>query len=233
MDYANPLAARLRTIARRLHVLHPIAQIYRRTRSNTYEDAFNRAMMAAVKLGDTVWDVGANEGIYTKIFSDRVGPKGMVVAFEPSPTAVTKLKVVSSNAGNILLKEIALSDIEGEMPFYINDKNYSPTDSLISGSDNAEPVRMTVKRADEFLPMIPPSIVKIDVEGFEWEVLKGMVNTLSSVGLRAVFIEVHFSALERRGLLEAPGTITKLLRDKGFIVSWTDSSHIYARRKDN
>ena len=233
MDYASPLAARLRWIGRKLHVLHPIAQIYGRTRRNTYEDAFNRAMMAAVRPGDTVWDVGANEGIYTKIFADRVGTKGMVVAFEPSPTALTKLKLVSSNAGSILLKEIALSDIEGEMPFYINNKDYSPTDSLISVSDIAEQVRVIVKHADEFLPTIPPSIIKIDVESFEWEVLKGMVNTLSSVGLRAVFIEVHFSALERRGLSEVPGAITKLLRDKGFIVSWTDSSHIYARRKDD
>jgi FkbM family methyltransferase len=233
MEYSNPIAKRLRKIGRRLHILRPIVQVYRHIRAGSYEDAFQKALMGAIRVDDTVWDVGANDGVYTQLFADKVGTRGKVVAFEPSPRSFANLRLISSNKNNILLQAIALSDVDGEMPFFINNEHYSKTDSLRPLSADTISVRVTVKCADSFLPVAPPDIIKIDVEGFELDVLKGMANTLSSVGLRAVFIEVHFSELERRGVPDAPAVITRLLRDKGFVIHWTDPSHIFATRKVN
>jgi Methyltransferase FkbM domain len=50
-----------------------------------------------------------------------------------------------------------------------------------------------------------PNVVKIDVEGYEPEVINGMPNILSNV--RAAFIEVHFSILESKGMLQHPAAI--------------------------
>lgn len=50
-----------------------------------YETRFQEAMLAAIRPGDVVWDVGANVGLYSRAFSDIAGPSGKVFAYEPSP----------------------------------------------------------------------------------------------------------------------------------------------------
>lgn len=75
-----------------------------------------------------------------------------------------------------------------------------------------------------------PNVVKIDVEGYEPEVLRGMINTLQSPSLRAVFIEVHFSVLNSRGCGAEPKKMVGLLKKSGLMVKWVDPSHIAAYR---
>jgi hypothetical protein len=79
---------------------------------------------------------------------------------------------------------------------------------------------------------ITPNGIKIDVEGFEEEVLAGMEGLLAEPELRAVFVEVHFQKLEERGRAEAPLRIEKLLRSKGLRPRWVDASHIVAKREE-
>ena len=76
----------------------------------------------------------------------------------------------------------------------------------------------------------PPNVLKIDVEGFELDVLQGMPKQLASPLLKHIFIEVHFTLLEERGLDGVPSQIERLLRAAGFAVEWLDPSHIHARR---
>jgi hypothetical protein len=78
---------------------------------------------------------------------------------------------------------------------------------------------------------VTPNLLKIDVEGFEEEVLKGMELLLAAPQVRAIFLEVHFEILESRGRSEAPLRIEKLLRSNGLMPRWVDSSHIVAKRK--
>ncbi len=73
-------------------------------------------------------------------------------------------------------------------------------------------------------------MIKVDVEGFEEEVLQGMGEMLTSPELRSVLVEVHFMKLELRGKATAPVRIEKLLRDKGFKTNWVDASHLFASR---
>jgi hypothetical protein len=75
-----------------------------------------------------------------------------------------------------------------------------------------------------------PNVIKIDVEGYELEVIEGLPRVLSSKELRSVFVEVHFSLLHNRKLDRAPAAILQTLRRHGFQVHWVDPSHIGARR---
>ena len=73
--------------------------------------------------------------------------------------------------------------------------------------------------------------MKIDVEGFEYEVISGMQTTLNAAQCRAVFCELHFEVLEKRGLRQNPARIVKRLRSLGFAkVRWLDASHISAHK---
>jgi hypothetical protein len=73
--------------------------------------------------------------------------------------------------------------------------------------------------------------MKIDVEGFEDEVLEGMPRVLADPRLRAIFLEVHFKLLEQRGKAEAPIHIERMLQSLGFNTRWfKDRSHLQALR---
>jgi hypothetical protein len=72
--------------------------------------------------------------------------------------------------------------------------------------------------------------VKIDVEGFELEVVRGMQDLLRASSCRHVFVEVHFLKLQERGLANAAKELCRVLGSLGFAVSWIDASHLHARR---
>jgi FkbM family methyltransferase len=174
MDYSSKLAMCVRNIGQELYGLRPIWNAYRRICANAYEHKFHSALLAAIKPGDNVWDVGANAGFYTELFANVVGSEGRVVAFEPSPKAFGILKSLAAKRNNILLQNVALSDTDGLVDFFVDNQELRPTDGLMPASDQTETIKVTVTRADTFIQLASPSIIKIDVEGFELEVLNGM-----------------------------------------------------------
>lgn len=73
-----------------------------------YETRYDGAFSAALRPGDTVWDVGANVGYYTRQFAERVGGKGKVFAFEPSPVNFTRLSAACTGLDNVQLYQMGL-----------------------------------------------------------------------------------------------------------------------------
>lgn len=131
----------------------------------------------------------------------------------------------------MIIESVALSDVAGDQKFYFDPKGGSPTDGLSNNDVGMECAVVTVRLADEFLNLTAPTAIKIDVEGFELNVLKGMSRTLNSESLKAVFLEVHFQELAEMGLRDAPREIVRVLSNAGFSIRWTDSSHICALKQ--
>jgi FkbM family methyltransferase len=74
-----------------------------------------------------------------------------------------------------------------------------------------------------------PNIIKIDVEGFELNVIKGIKNIIKESACKCIICEVHFSVLEAAKLHNAPQEIVSLLNESGFTkLSWLDRSHLLA-----
>ena len=109
--YHLPFFRGLRTIARKVKVLDIVKKNF--FKSTSYEEPFNKALKEAVKTGDVVWDVGANVGIYTNLFSEWVGKKGTVIAFEPEPNTFITLQKSIAAIENVFLVPKALSDTSG------------------------------------------------------------------------------------------------------------------------
>jgi hypothetical protein len=94
-------------------------------------------------------------------------------------------------------------------------------------------ITVAVERGDALIAagVVPtPTVIKIDTEGFELEVLTGLEHTLSSAALHTIGIEVHFGMLAERGQSGAPAMIEGRLRAAGFDLRWTDLSHLLGRR---
>lgn len=89
-----------------------------------------RALQTRLRLGDIVWDVGANEGTYSRMIQSMVGEKGKVYAFEPHFPTYKKLKD-SLDFDNVSCLNLALSDYSGTG--FLSDQPHSANNFLVSG----------------------------------------------------------------------------------------------------
>ena len=190
-------------------------------------------MMETIHNGDVVWDVGANVGFYTKKFAAAVGPAGAVVAFEPAERTVALLKNNCSGHPNIICESIALSDSSRDRWFRDSTIEGDPCNGL-TDTESPNAIRISVRSGDDLVaddrhPF--PLAIKIDVEGFEIEVINGLKGrVLPDRRLSRLFVEIHFHELDKRGIPNAPKDIVRTLESFGFLVRWADPSHIIATR---
>lgn len=217
-----------RRIGRNLKVNDLIgALLSRRGYEKGYDDLFS----AALRPGLCVWDVGANVGHYTLQFAERTGPSGSVIAFEPSPHNFARLEQACAGTANVRLHQMALGRSDGSLPFEQGNDELGATSRVASGSNSGIVVDVRAGRGLVASGLAPrPEAVKIDVEGFELEVLEGLGDLVSDPRLRVIGVEVHFRILEERGQGDVPATIERLLASKGYAITWPDSSHIIATR---
>lgn len=237
LRFSTELRSFLRSVGILRYIIRARAKFYQLCGKTNYEFAFNKALQSAIRRGDIVWDVGANVGLYTTQFSNLAGAAGSVYAFEPAPACFKSLENCCKNMRNVKLFNMALGLQAGTLPLAMADDPLGATHTLISRENSLETnnVNVTVASGDQFirennLPI--PRVIKIDVEGFEEEVLNGLHLCLQNPQCRAIFCEVHFSLLQARGERQAPSRIQKLLKQSGFQVKWLDASHIAAYRLD-
>lgn len=228
----------LRDAARRMGLLKPLISVrslvQRLTNQGSYEAAFDHALTSAIRPGDVVWDVGANVGLYTTKFSELVGSTGEVVAFEPVPSCYAELTQRARPLGNVRAFNLALGKTPGSVEMNVASNPLGATHSLVSQNrQGGGTLKVEVACGDEIRTrhgLRPPNVLKIDVEGFEEEVIEGLSGILADRNCRAVLCEVHFAILASRGEKQAPARIVTRLREKGFGTTWTDSSHLAATR---
>lgn len=161
------------------------------------EGALVRASLAP---GDTFVDVGANFGYFTLLAAAVVGPAGVVVALEPDPRMAEELRgnVERNGLERVRVLPVAASDREGRATlagFAEGDRNWGVSSLLDGGEAGAAP-RFEVPCAplDALLDDVGidgVALVKVDVEGAEWTVLRGMREGLRRRRYRRVMVELH------------------------------------------
>ena len=162
--------------------------------SGRVEALVQRALRDLVRPGDTFFDVGANVGFFTILGARLVGPSGSVVAFEPQPESREALlsNIALNGFSNVLVDPRAISSSSGTA---VLDWHNPPTARLVGGSQHRtnRSVSVDTTSIDEFLiehPSLAPEVVKIDVEGHEIAVIRGMRRTLAEHG-PVILCEMH------------------------------------------
>lgn len=225
----SPAVMAARSAGRALGMNAPLKRLF--SRSDRYEESFHDAMMGAIRKGDSIWDIGANVGLYTRQFAAAAGPEGKVHAFEPSPLNLVRLREAVSDLDTVTVVPVALGRNAGTIAF---DEGKDTTSRVSIGAPGVNAIEVEVETADRLIASgrtAAPTLIKLDVEGFELEVLCGMAELLRSPGLHTLCIEVHFGLLEQRGQRDAPREIERLLRTTGFTIHWPDASHLIAQRR--
>ena len=128
--------------------------------------------------GDVFLDIGANIGYLTKVGARLVGEQGAVFAFEPMPDALRVLKENTRALNNVKLYQTALSDKKGSGDFSVN--KYGNTSSLGENPGARRTIQVPIDTLDNSLKDEKRiDVIKIDVEGFELEVLRGATAILA------------------------------------------------------
>lgn len=182
----------VRSIARRLLPLR-VKQAIRRRRPIVWsrgETNISLAIRDLVRLGDTVFDVGANAGDYSLTMSKLVGTSGSVHAFEANPRLVERMRARLESAGtvNCTVVDAAVADREGPMDFFLDPRDGAPASTVMTSLATESRLGQSIERItvssitlDSFCERqrLVPSFVKIDIEGAEELAFRGFQRTLS------------------------------------------------------
>lgn len=189
-------------------------EVYFKTHGRETDQVF-----ALCKPGDVVLDVGSNIGFYLLNFSMRVMPGGHVFGFEPHPITYQKLLTnLSANVNkNITISHVALGDTTGFVePYVVRESNLGMNRVKVTSEQNANRVPLTT--LDLFVTekgLSKVDLIKIDVEGFEENVLRGALQTIRTYR-PTMHIEVDGENLIAQA--SSPQAIVDLLSDGGYIL---------------
>jgi len=151
-----------------------------------------------LRPGMTVLDVGAHHGLYTLLLSKKVGGKGRVIAFEPSPRECRRLErhLRFNRSSNVHVERSAAGSEAGEADLYLADGVQDWCNSLRPPAlpDSTSTVRVRVRRIDDVLAEQGVSnvdFIKLDVEGGELAAMNGATRLLHGEWRPAILAEVQ------------------------------------------
>ena len=190
--------------------------------SGAYEPETTALFKKTIKSGWTIIDVGADMGYYSLLSAKLTGPEGQVFAFEPYsfPYKEHLLKNIAlNNFKNIVPVKKAADEKNIKREFFVNSRSFYDVKRNFSGSSD-EIEKIECVTLDEFFKDYkrPINLVKIDVEGAEIKVLKGMSGILKKNKDIKLIIEIFPQGLAAAG--SSPEEVVSLLKSHGLKFYW-------------
>jgi FkbM family methyltransferase len=192
---------------------------HRRYALGTYEPEVAALIWSTLQGGETVLDIGANIGYFTLLMAHKVGPAGRVIAFEPVPSVYDRLceNLELNDLHHVQAERLAVADGEGQSQMQLEDDAPLPFTSRLAESGDLAVQTVSIDSYVETNGLDRLDFVKIDVEGAEDAVIRGMSCTLGSLR-PAVLVEIHAndgSDSEALGRLQAAGYQLKRVQSDG------------------
>ncbi|HEY1207223.1 MAG: FkbM family methyltransferase [Bryobacteraceae bacterium] len=191
-------------------------------------DTWN-GLSQSIPKGGVFVDLGAHVGYYSLKAAAMVGPSGRVLAVEPNPETLRKLRanIRESGAAQVVVEPVACSDSEGVVDFFASPRENTSASSMskvnaAQGNSVSATYRVRTRRLDDIVResgVTRVDVIKIDVEGAELLVLKGAGETLDRYH-PVVEVELIDEQLASMGASSAQ--VIAFLRSHGYAVR-----HVY------
>jgi FkbM family methyltransferase len=186
----------------------PVRTKYRNSpNDNVRNDALQvELVLNSLQAGDTAIDIGAHAGEYGVLMSARCGSAGQVVCFEPDPAAMSQLRQnfgLNPSLKSARFVSAACSDTNGQATFFTQGGNAqsSLAQSALPQNRETEEILVQTIRLDDWWAAEGydiPSLIKIDTEGAEVHILRGMPILLASDA--KIVCELHPFAWDEFGV---------------------------------
>jgi FkbM family methyltransferase len=181
--------------------------------------------------GSNFLDLGANEGFFSVIASKIVGPSGRVVAVEPQkrlgPVILENLAL--NRCSNCTILQAALSNHSGEIAIFLSPTTNTGSTSTLKTAKYPLKKQIvqsySLKDLLDSLSITTFDLVKVDIEGAEYDVFMAATDVLRSGRLKRIELEFHSSILRKRGLSEE--VLDAHMRQYGYILE-TEAPRVYA-----
>ncbi len=189
-----------------------------------HEPWLQKLLQKKLKPGSCFYDVGAHTGFFSLIAAMLVRPSKSVIAFEPDPEVAMTLRenIARNGITQVKIVETGVWSFVGSLKFSRASQFSNQTQGYIVGSSEhakGESVSISVITLDEFVMACneqSPDFIKLDVEGGEWEALKGAQRLLREVR-PDLFCEIHDRSMV--------GRIKVFLSEIGYVVEVWDPIH--------
>jgi len=165
-----------------------------------YEPYLSELMLAKIKKGDIVLDIGANIGYYTVLFADKVGKTGKIIAIEPDPInfEILQKNIKENKLFNVVAVQAAAGKENKKMKIFESEENFGdhrmwespsgqnplpdkPEFPLEEGGTSKKSIDVFCRRLDDLLKELEYKkidFIKMDVQGFESLVIEGGKETI-------------------------------------------------------
>jgi FkbM family methyltransferase len=171
-----------------------------------YEKENFSFLTTQAKPGTTVLDIGAHIGLFSVIASEVTGSNGKIYSFEPSPSTTEFLKkTIRINNKEAVIEPVqqAMSNAVGKITFFVSDDKIDNSNSLVSYKDDRklQGIEVDVNTIDNFVAskkITGLSFIKIDVEGAEYDALRGGTNTFNTQR-PACILAIHPIPIKAKG----------------------------------
>ena len=187
---------------------------------NKTREVFTTAHLQKIITEDMIIiDIGANIGYYA-LLESQLASKGHINAVEPvlKNYYLLRKNLTLNNCNNVSTYNFAIGNVDSHLEMYIYDKcNWS---SFIKnpGGNIIDTVQVPVFTLDKFIDSYltqNPHFIRMDVEGFEYEILMGAKKTLQSVTPLIFCIEIHPHLISK----EKVTSIITMMKDNGFTIN--------------
>jgi FkbM family methyltransferase len=160
--------------------------------TGTYEKGCLHIIKALLKNGDTFIDIGANIGLMSIYASTIVGDSGKVIAFEPNPQTYNILleNIAINKLTNIETHAVAIGDKKETSIIYDNWESNRGSASLIKPTQSGNSYEIAVCKLTDCIDIKQNiTLIKIDVEGYELNVLQGAHEILCAENAPMLIVE--------------------------------------------
>lgn len=181
----------------------------------THEPPVTALLCRELRRGNVFVDVGANHGWFSLLAAHQLQPiGGKVFSFEAQAklSSLLRRSAEINHFDNLVVIQAAAGDKASRGAVYLPSPDESRYGSLFPAGAAVDAV--DVVTLDHQFPDLTPTLLKIDVEGFEVRVLRGMKGLLTRSALRGLIIEVHLPEIARFG--DQTSELLQTLRDHGF-----------------
>jgi FkbM family methyltransferase len=174
-----------------------------------------------VKKGMQIIDIGAHIGLFSACSSQLTGPTGKIICFEPTPGTFSILEdtLRLNHCDNVTAVQAAVSEKEGIATFYVSSTAGCNSNSLIKNQWGGNPVGYEVRLVtiDGIVAEnnFKPSLIKIDAEGAELDVLKGGIKTFRDYK-PVLILGLHPDFIKEKG--DSPEAIWDFLEAVPYII---------------